>query len=107
LTFLDGRSLLEKTLYGSAFATRTAREIAVALAVADLGPGAHALGDGARSLSTISETLGSIRSNLIKKDILFVPSSGMVQFRMPLADRYVIAFRRGIAQPKSSGTFSR
>jgi len=83
------------------------REIAVALAVADLGPGAHALGDGARSLSTTSDTLGSIRSNLIKKDILFVPASGMVRFRMPLADRYVIAFRRGIAQPKSSGTFSR
>jgi len=113
------RKLVEKTLYGSAFATLTAREIAVALAVADLGPGAHALGDVARSLSTTSDTLGSIRSNLIKKDILFVPSSGMVQFRMPLADRYVIehrdaleskdviAFRQGIAQPKGSRKFSR
>jgi len=48
--------LVEKTLYGSAFATRTAREITVALAVADLGPGAHALGDGVRSLSTTSDT---------------------------------------------------
>ena len=50
------RKLVEKTLYGSAFATRTAREITVALAVADLGPGAHALGDGARNLSTTSDT---------------------------------------------------
>jgi hypothetical protein len=48
-----------------------------------------------------------------------VPSSGMVQFRMPLADRYVIehrddleskeviAFRLGIAQPKGSRQFPR
>jgi len=109
------RKLVEKTLYGSAFAGLTAREIAVALAVADLGRGAHALGDVAKSLGTTSDTLGSIRSNLIKKDILFVPSSGMVQFRMPLADRYVlehredletkdvISFRHGIARPKIRG----
>ena len=104
------RKLVEKTLYGSAFASLTPREIAVALAVADLGPGAHALRDVARSLGTTSDALGSIRSNLIRKDILFVPSSGNVQFRMPLADRYVlehrdtletkdvIAFRGGLTQ---------
>lgn len=106
------RKLAEKTLYGSAFAGLTPREIAFALAVADLGPGAHALGDVAKSLGTTSDNLGSIRSNLIRKDILFVPSSGNVQFRMPLADRYVLehrdeletkevyAFRRGLTQPK-------
>jgi len=109
------RKLLEKTLYGSAFAGLTAREVAVALAVAELGPGAHALGNVAKSLGTTSDALGSIRSNLIKKDVLFVPSSGMLQFRMPLADRYVlehrddletkdvIAFRHGIARPKGGG----
>ncbi len=68
------RKLVEKTLYGGAFAGLTAREIVVALAVANLGPGAHAIGVVAKSLGTTSDTLGSIRSNLIKKDILFVPS---------------------------------
>jgi len=32
-------------------------------------------------------------SNLIKKDILLVSSSAMLQFPMPLADRYVLEHR--------------
>ncbi len=94
------RRLVEKTLYGSAFSGLTPREIVVALALAELGPGAHAIGVLARSLGTTSDALGSIRTNLIKKDILFVPAAGSIQFRMPLADRYVLEHRNTLEAPE-------
>ena len=82
------RSAIERTFYGDAFAALTVRETAVALALADLGPGPHALKKIAERLDTRSDALGSVRSNLLRKELVFVPMPGTLQFRMPLADRY-------------------
>jgi hypothetical protein len=36
-----------------------------------------------------ASAISSIRTNLIKKGIVFSPSSGKIAFRIPLADRYI------------------
>jgi hypothetical protein len=43
----------------------------------------------AASMQTDSASLGSARTQLIKKEIIIVPGPGLVEFRIPLTDRYV------------------
>lgn len=88
------RNLLDSSLYDGRFRTLTPRECAYVLAVADLGAGSHTVHEIAERLGSTSERLSSTRNQLVKKDVLFVPSAGMVEFRIPLSDRYVFAHRR-------------
>ena len=83
------RRQLETTFYEERFNRLTPRELRYALALADLGDGVHASGDVARRLGTTSEALSSTRTQLVKKDVVFAPYPGSLQFRMPLTDRYV------------------
>jgi hypothetical protein len=83
------RALVEKTYYTDEFRTLSPRERLFCKILAALGPGPHALGIIAAELGVKSSAISSIRGNLIKKGIIFAPSAGMLQFRMPLADRYV------------------
>jgi transposase-like protein len=64
--------------------------------VADLGAGAHTVQEIAERFGATSEQLSSIRNQLVKKDVLFVPNAGMVEFRIPLSDRYVAAHRKDL-----------
>jgi len=59
--------------------------------------------------------IGSIRTQLIKKGVIFSPRAGYIQFRIPLAERYitdhrsdyenadVIAYRKTIREQKNFG----
>jgi predicted ATPase len=83
------RAMVEKTYYADEFRDLSPRERLFCKILASLGPGAHQLGRIADELGVKSSAISSIRGNLIKKGIVFAPSSGMIAFRMPLADRYV------------------
>jgi type II secretory pathway predicted ATPase ExeA len=101
------RRILETSLYDSRFRALTPRECAYVLVLADLGPGPRTVHEIADRLGSDSERVSSIRNQLVKKDVLFVPSGGMVEFRIPLSDRYVQAHRtelerRAAAKPSVS-----
>ncbi len=83
------RAMVEKLFYADGFAGLSARERLFCKVLADLGPGAHELGAVSGALGVASATISSVRTNLIKKGIVFSPSSGTIAFRIPLADRYI------------------
>jgi hypothetical protein len=87
------RRILEDGFYDERFRRLTPRECRYALAMAGLGPGPHTVAEIAGLLGATSETVSSIRNQLIKKDVVYVPSPGLVEFRMPLTDRYVAQHR--------------
>jgi type II secretory pathway predicted ATPase ExeA len=88
------RKILETSLYDARFRTLTPRECRYVLALADLGAGAHTVHEVAESLGSVSAQVSSIRNRLVKKDVLFVPNGGMVEFRIPLSERYVREHRK-------------
>lgn len=83
------RPQIERKFYAEEFASLTDRERAFCKILAALGEGPQRLGDVANAFGKESSQISSIRTNLLRKGILFSPSSGKVEFRMPLADRYV------------------
>jgi hypothetical protein len=83
------RAVLENGFYRERFERLTPRELRFAIALAGLGPGAQPLRGVAASMQTDSASLGSARTQLIKKEIIIVPGPGLVEFRIPLTDRYV------------------
>jgi hypothetical protein len=90
------RRILEDGFYDERFRRLTPRECRYALAMTALGPGPHTVSEIAARLGATSETVSSIRNQLIKKDVVYVPSPGLVEFRMPLTDRYVEAHRAAL-----------
>lgn len=87
------RRILEDDFYDARFRRLTPREVAYTIAMATLGPGPHAARDIAAKLGSDSARLSSIRNQLIKKDVVYSPSGGMLEFRIPLTDRYVMQHR--------------
>lgn len=83
------RRNLEASLYDERFRTLTPRECRYVLALAQLGPGAHTVQEIAEVLGSRSDQVSSLRNQLIKKDVAFAPNSGMLEFRIPLTERYV------------------
>jgi hypothetical protein len=83
------RRLLEDDFYDARFRLLTPRECSYVLAMVDLGPGPHTVGEIAAQLGTTSDTTSSIRNQLVRKDVIYSPASGMAEFRIPLTDRYV------------------
>jgi hypothetical protein len=49
-------------------------------------PGTHHSEEIAGALDMASSELGSVRNQLIKKDVLFAPSRNSAEFRLPLPD---------------------
>ena len=74
-------------------------------------PGAHELGAVSEALGVRSSGISSIRTNLIRKGIVFSPSAGTIAFRIPLADRYIRShasfFFNDAAQSYMTGLASR
>lgn len=58
-------------------------------AMADLGPGPHRSGDIARRYGAKVETVGPLRSSLIKKGMIYSPSHGDTAFTVPLFDEFL------------------
>jgi hypothetical protein len=78
------RSELDAQFYAPRFARLTDRECAYAIALAHLGEGPHPVNAIAGFFGARSSDLSSIRNQLIKKELIFASSPGVVEFRMPL-----------------------
>jgi hypothetical protein len=87
------RTLIEKLFYRDPLENLSPRERMFAIALAELGPGAHELRAIASALGVGSMALGSTRTQLIKKGVIFSPRAAYLQFRIPLAERYIIDHR--------------
>jgi AAA ATPase-like protein len=92
------RRILEDSFYDERFRRLTPRECRYTLTMTALGAGPHTVAEIAARLGTSSESLSSIRNQLIKKDVVYVPSPGLVEFRMPLTDRYVQRHREALTR---------
>ncbi len=79
----------EMNFYVRPLARLTKRELALALVLAELGPGSHSFGDVARKLGREARDLSSARANLIKKEIISSPLPGTIAFRVPFMDRFL------------------
>jgi len=101
------RRILDDTFYDARFSRLTPREIAYVLALADLGPGQHSSGEIANTFGQKSPNLASIRNQLIKKDVIYSPISGMAEFRIPLTDRYVRGRREEFERRASGSSIQR
>jgi hypothetical protein len=83
------RSRNEIAFYVRPLARASPRELAFALALADLGPGSHEIGSVAAGLGLTVPDISSIRATLVRKAIVAVPIPGRVEFRIPFTDRYL------------------
>lgn len=83
------RKSLESSLYERRFRTLTARELRYILALADLGPGIHTIAEVSDALGVQSRELSSIRNQLVRKDVVVAPAHGLIEFRIPLTERYI------------------
>jgi AAA+ ATPase superfamily predicted ATPase len=83
------RRLLDSSLYEPSFESLTAPELSYAFAMAKLGPGPHRVGQIAAVLEAPVENLNWIRNQLIKKDVAYSPASGLLEFRLPLTERFL------------------
>ncbi len=88
-TLPDVRRRNEMSFYIRPLARLTSREMALALILAELGPGAHSFGDVARALGRDARDVSSTRGSLIKKEIISSPVPGLVEFRIPFTDRFL------------------
>lgn len=57
--------------------------------MAELGPSAHRSGEIATILDRKVESLGPLRSGLIKKGMIWSPSHGDTAFTVPLFDEFM------------------
>ncbi|HZX67594.1 MAG TPA: hypothetical protein VFE70_01865, partial [Candidatus Elarobacter sp.] len=101
------RRLLEDDFYDARFRLLTPRECGYVLAMAELGAGAHTTGEIASKFGAKSETLSSIRYQLIKKDVIYAPASGMVEFRIPLTERYIFQHKSEFERRAQPSTLQR
>lgn len=82
--------MLDESIYDRQFAQLSPREVLFVLALQRLGPGAHRPDDIAESLGLSSSAeLGSVRTQLIKKAIIYAPARGLAEFRLPLTYDYL------------------
>ena len=84
------RKLLDSSLYEPAFDALTAPELRYAFALARLGPGPHRVSDVAKAQDASADRINWIRNQLLKKDIIYVPAGGLVEFRLPLTDQFLL-----------------
>jgi len=97
---------IDEEFYEHRFARLTSRETAYALALADLGPGPHPVHAVATTFNSRSSNLSSLRNQLIKKEIAFASGPGMIEFRIPLTERYVMRNRDRLESHAKTGKVS-
>jgi len=73
-------------------------------ALHDLGPGAHRSDEIVAALDRPSSELSSIRTQLLKKDVIVAPSRGVLEFRLPLTSSYIERHRRALHLVRSGAT---
>ncbi|MBD5633110.1 MAG: hypothetical protein IAI49_01425 [Candidatus Eremiobacteraeota bacterium] len=68
-----------------------------AFALAQLGAGPQRINRVAAALGEDSASVNWIRNQLIKKDVVYSPASGLLEFRLPLTERYLKRNARALA----------
>lgn len=82
-------SALDQSFFRVRFDRLTPREQDYLRAMADLGPGPHRSGDIAKLLGRKVESLGPLRSGLIRKGMIWSPAHGDTAFTVPLFDEFM------------------
>ena len=80
---------LDQSFFRVRFDRLTPREQDYLRAMAELGPGPHRSGDIAKLLARKVESLGPLRSGLIKKGMIWSPAHGDTAFTVPLFDEFM------------------
>jgi len=85
----EATEALDRNFFRVRFDRLTPREQEYLRAMAKLGPGPHRSGEIARLLQRKVESLGPLRSGLIKKGMIWSPSHGDTAFTVPLFDEFM------------------
>jgi hypothetical protein len=85
----DATEALDKSFFRVRFDRLTPREQDYLRAMAELGSGPHRSGEVAKLLKRKVESLGPLRSGLIKKGMIWSPSHGDTAFTVPLFDEFM------------------
>jgi DNA-binding CsgD family transcriptional regulator len=80
---------LDESFFRVRYDRLTPRERDYLRAMAELGPGAHRSGDIAERLGVRVQSVGPLRSGLIRKGMVFSPAHGDTAFTVPLFDEYL------------------
>lgn len=80
---------LDESFFKVRFDRCTPSEKRYLKALADLGEGAHRSGDIADQLEVKVSTVAPVRSNLIKKGMIYSPQHGDTEFTVPMFDLYL------------------
>ncbi len=81
---------LDKSFFRVRFDRLTPREKDYMRALADLGAGPHRSGDIAERLGIKVQSVAPLRSNLIRKGMVFSPAHGDTAFTVPLFDEFML-----------------
>ncbi len=96
---------LDESLYDRPFAALSEIEAAYVLALYRLGAGPHRSDEIARELGLESSAaIGSTRARLMKKDVLFAPTRGLAEFRIPLTSSYIERHRAQLEKRANLGS---
>ncbi|MEL0082093.1 MAG: ATP-binding protein [Gammaproteobacteria bacterium] len=85
----DATEALDKNFFRVRFDRLTPREQDYLRVMAELGPGPHRSGEVAKLMKRKVESLGPLRSGLIKKGMIWSPSHGDTAFTVPLFDEFM------------------
>lgn len=85
----EATEALDQSFFRVRFDRLTPREQEYLRVMAELGPGPHRSGEIARLLKKKVESLGPLRSGLIKKGMIWSPSHGDTAFTVPLFDEFM------------------
>jgi len=80
---------LDESFFRIRYDRLTPREREYLRAMAELGPGAHRSGDIAERLGLRVQSVGPLRSGLIRKGMIYSPAHGDTAFTVPLFDEYL------------------
>ncbi len=85
----EATEALDKSFFRVRFDRLTPREQDYLRAMAEMGPGPHRSGEVAKLMKRKVESLGPLRSGLIKKGMIWSPSHGDTAFTVPLFDEFM------------------
>jgi hypothetical protein len=83
------QKMLDESFYDRQFDQLTPREAVYVLALHGLGSGVHHAREIADALDMRSELVSSVRTQLIKKDVIYSAGRGLTEFRVPLTNEYI------------------
>ncbi len=86
---LKATKALDASFFRVRFDRLTPREQDYLRAMAEMGPGPHRSGDIATRLNLDVTTVGSLRTGLIRKGMIYGPAHGETAFTVPMFDAYM------------------